>query len=1320
LGSSNAAHAGGTVPPLHAGDRRIAMCGATSIAKLPAMAQHSRAFAHKAAKDSDQGSQVEQSGADGHLSNQEAAATEWERGTGRQPASARPASSGTAPAAESTGAGEESFSGSAESAAMRDGTTATAPGNPALDAEIEQAGWFSKWLHAEWDSDAVRAGSSAAHGDGGKNSGSVSTASTPEGGGNEQRAASRDASRHSGNGNRVERCGSPDKVDSLHATASALNRPASKAAVEESEGEEDFDLSEWMIKFSDEGLKPTIKAVWSRYFGAGEPDTALEDIKPRAPLRELRSWNHNHARLVAALKERAAKRVAGKGKTAMQQEAKKLQRQEQERNQQRRAAAQREAAASAAAAEREAAATAAAERDAAAAAAAAKQKASAAAAAAAQRDAISAKARKDRPEAMQAQAQEALAAPWTRKAHEESDAGTAVASAPFQDAVDAHLQTGAMTPTRPAEQQTASGDQRAAQAPEILEPLPPMRPLPSSNEAALAASFARQWNLGFPGVGRATAKTADDPRRRHTGGRVFVQARRQALQHGTQGRRLAPWSMSLGQTLEQKGINVDDYLFPDRRQDEDIRWTEFLCTSALQCIPKRHTQRGSRVHGADDKAAAVRAGYSLSWQIDDMKDAELAQGREYLGGEAAGDSRKHSSELQQFLRTASAEHLRILAREAEKAKDAAKREALPRPRGRVKHKRNQTSDANPRTPVSRRIISWTPATEVGRRRGDQTDAEGAQTITGGGPKSEVERRLLALGDHQSRIAELTKQFVREGTLDPDMLKGILLNNRQSLPLCMGLVGGFRKAGYYPSNFSLLMLMEASGLAGRADLAVLHFRVLMQRSTKIRSPTLLIESLCRAGQVCSPLRVLVMCQAARLPVGIKAHTMMVRALAVKPHLHRGNMHEIVQQTLRRLSRVDQMVVWNRVLDQFLDDGDAERAWTTLLNMHGGGWRADMSVTCRVMASLIEAKQWQQVQWVLDHTDLTKSKMSGKHIPRRVHQSLVIEAFTANQAPLAKRLLNWPYKLETSDIGFWHDLLKIHKSYGNVQGVLEVFQNVRSNNGMWINGTHISLGIEACINAKAYDRVEEMVAIGERAGIPRNDHFVMAARIRAAIVADHQSEVLELADEATADPEKELHPWLLGARISAYGYLGMEPQLRELWVAMDREGLLDSSDSDSASNCRQLVSALVTVGALEDAIKLFVIGHDRGFLAHFNRGVSDWPASVLDLHDLDGPGALVALVAWLRYMRHLGLHHRGANPWADTRPDRVYAFIITGKGRTSRGEGVSPVRQVTYDLLENGLGRTLQYSVNPYNPGRVDVRLTTLFNWLATGGCKYVWN
>lgn len=33
------------------------------------------------------------------------------------------------------------------------------------------------------------------------------------------------------------------------------------------------------------------------------------------------------------------------------------------------------------------------------------------------------------------------------------------------------------------------------------------------------------------------------------------------------------------------------------------------------------------------------------------------------------------------------------------------------------------------------------------------------------------------------------------------------------------------------------------------------------------------------------------------------------------------------------------------------------------------------------------------------------------------------------------------------------------------------------------------------------------------------------------------------------------------------------------------------------CRQLVSALVTVGALEDAIKLFVIGHDRGFLAHF---------------------------------------------------------------------------------------------------------------------------
>lgn len=50
----------------------------------------------------------------------------------------------------------------------------------------------------------------------------------------------------------------------------------------------------------------------------------------------------------------------------------------------------------------------------------------------------------------------------------------------------------------------------------------------------------------------------------------------------------------------------------------------------------------------------------------------------------------------------------------------------------------------------------------------------------------------------------------------------------------------------------------------------------------------------------------------------------------------------------------------------------------------------------------------------------------------------------------------------------------------------------------------------------------------------------------------------------------------------------------------------------------------------------------------------------------------------------------------------------------------MRQVTYDLLENGLGRTLQYSVNPYNPGRVDVRLTTLFNWLATGGCKYVWN
>lgn len=61
---------------------------------------------------------------------------------------------------------------------------------------------------------------------------------------------------------------------------------------------------------------------------------------------------------------------------------------------------------------------------------------------------------------------------------------------------------------------------------------------------------------------------------------------------------------------------------------------------------------------------------------------------------------------------------------------------------------------------------------------------------------------------------------------------------------------------------------------------------------------------------------------------------------------------------------------------------------------------------------------------------------------------------------------------------------------------------------------------------------------------------------------------------------------------------------------------------------------------------------------------------------------------------------------------------GKGNNSREVGVSVVREETHALLSNGLGRPLPFRVPDYNVGCLYIRLDTLFEWLRTGGCKYI--
>ena len=79
---------------------------------------------------------------------------------------------------------------------------------------------------------------------------------------------------------------------------------------------------------------------------------------------------------------------------------------------------------------------------------------------------------------------------------------------------------------------------------------------------------------------------------------------------------------------------------------------------------------------------------------------------------------------------------------------------------------------------------------------------------------------------------------------------------------------------------------------------------------------------------------------------------------------------------------------------------------------------------------------------------------------------------------------------------------------------------------------------------------------------------------------------------------------------------------------------------------------------------------------------------------------------------GTEATSLNLWCSF-PDPVRA----GKGNNSREVGVSPLREATHALLGGGLGRPLPFRVGLQNTGCVDVRLDILFEWLATGGCKY---
>ncbi len=63
------------------------------------------------------------------------------------------------------------------------------------------------------------------------------------------------------------------------------------------------------------------------------------------------------------------------------------------------------------------------------------------------------------------------------------------------------------------------------------------------------------------------------------------------------------------------------------------------------------------------------------------------------------------------------------------------------------------------------------------------------------------------------------------------------------------------------------------------------------------------------------------------------------------------------------------------------------------------------------------------------------------------------------------------------------------------------------------------------------------------------------------------------------------------------------------------------------------------------------------------------------------------------------------------------LPAGWGRNSVEHGKSPLRAATRELLQGGLGRPLPFKEPRENAGRFNVRLHSLFAWLATGGCNW---
>ena len=67
--------------------------------------------------------------------------------------------------------------------------------------------------------------------------------------------------------------------------------------------------------------------------------------------------------------------------------------------------------------------------------------------------------------------------------------------------------------------------------------------------------------------------------------------------------------------------------------------------------------------------------------------------------------------------------------------------------------------------------------------------------------------------------------------------------------------------------------------------------------------------------------------------------------------------------------------------------------------------------------------------------------------------------------------------------------------------------------------------------------------------------------------------------------------------------------------------------------------------------------------------------------------------------------------------MWALAGAGRGNRSNVPGVSPLREGTAALLGGGLGLPLPFETHGSNPGRYQLRLNTLFDWLAAGGCRW---